>query len=207
MCPRTAPQGSRIWGLSVCLLTWLTFLLGDLDCVFDLLGHLARMFSLHRNLEDFGMLHFHWVHGWMDMCVRILFTGSLLGSCLEILSNCSPALSVIALSTPLPSKICEVVHHGRQLGVHIRVTLLTCAELCSQLQLCSTARSLHSDPLAGSLASSPRSALAVLRQSSAPAGWSSRARETPSASCRALPGVVVTCSATMFVGRPVSCLV
>ena len=46
--------------------------------------------------------------------------------------------------------------------------------------------------LAGSLASSSRSAPAVPRQSSAPAGWSSRARDTPSASCRALPGVVVT---------------
>ena len=31
-----------------------------------------------------------------------------------------------------------------------------------------------------------------LNQSSVPAGWSSRARETPSASCRVLPGVVVT---------------
>ena len=34
---------SRIWGISVCLITWLTFLLDDLDfrCVFDLLSHLA----------------------------------------------------------------------------------------------------------------------------------------------------------------------
>ena len=81
----------------------------------------------------------------------------------------------------------------RQLGVDVRVTLLTCAELCSWLQLCSTARWLHSDPsLAGSLASFSRSAPAVPRQSSAPAGWSSRARETPAASCRAPSGVVVT---------------
>ena len=89
--------------------------------------------------------------------------------------------------------LCDVVHHGRQLGVHVRVSLLTCAELCSRLQLRSTARSLHSDPsLAGSLASSSPSAPAVPRPSSVPAGWSSRARETPSASCRVLPGVVVT---------------
>ena len=52
-------------------------------------------------------------------------------------------------------QLCEEVHHGRQLGVHVRVSLLTCAELCSRLQLCSTARSLHSDPsLSVSLASS-----------------------------------------------------
>ena len=45
MCPRTVPQGSRIWGISVRLITWLTFFLGDLDfrCVFDLLGHLAPL--------------------------------------------------------------------------------------------------------------------------------------------------------------------
>ena len=40
---------------------------------------------------------------------------------------------------------------------------------------------------------------------SRPCWWSSPARETRSASSRALPGVVVTCSATMFVGRPVFC--
>ena len=96
-------------------------------------------------------------------------------------------------------QLCDVVHHGRQLGVHVRVSCLTCAELCSRLQLCSTARSLQSDPsLAWSLASSSRSAPAVPRQSSAPAGWSSRARETPSTSCRVLLGVVVT--------APVPCL-
>ena len=69
---------------------------------------------------------------------------------------------------------------------------LSC-QLCSRLRLCSTARSLrHDQSLAGSLASSSRSALAELQQSSAPVGWSSRDRETPSASCRALPLVVVT---------------
>ena len=81
-------------------------------------------------------------------------------------------------------QLCEVVHHGRQLGVHVRVRLLTCAELCSRLQLCSNAWLLRWElSLAGSLVSSSRSALVVPRQSSAPAG------------------VVVTCSATMFVGR------
>ena len=75
------------------------------------------------------------------------------------------------------AQLFEVVHDSRHLGVHIRVTLLTCAELCSRLQLCSTARSLHSDPsLAGSLASSSRSTPTVPRQSSAPAGWSSPLR-------------------------------
>ena len=60
-------------------------------------------------------------------------------------------------------QLCEMVHHGRQLSVHVRVSLLTCAELCSRLQLCSTARSLHSDPsLAGSLASSSRLLLRYL---------------------------------------------
>ena len=43
-------------------------------------------------------------------------------------------------------QLCEVVHHGRPLGVHVRVSLLSCAELCSRLQLRSTTRSLHSDP-------------------------------------------------------------
>ena len=59
--------------------------LGDLDlcCIFDLLVHLGtflswRMLSLRRHLEDFGLRHLHWVHGWLDTCVRNLFTGSLL---------------------------------------------------------------------------------------------------------------------------------
>ena len=30
----------------------------------------------------------------------------------------------------------DVVHYGRQLDVHVPVNLLTCAELCSRLQLC-----------------------------------------------------------------------
>ena len=50
------------------------------------------------------------------------------------------------LSCALVVQFCEVVHRGRQLDVHVRVSLLTCAELCSRLQLCSTARSLRSDP-------------------------------------------------------------
>ena len=50
---------------------------------FNLLVHLGpflsgRMLSLRRHLEDFWLLHLHWVHGWLDTCVRHLFTGSLL---------------------------------------------------------------------------------------------------------------------------------
>ena len=76
-------------------------------------------------------------------------------------------------------QLCEGVHHGGQLGVHVRVSLLTCAELCPRLLLGSTARSLRSDPSpAGSLVSSSRSP-AVPRQSSAPAGWSSRVSLRP----------------------------
>ena len=36
------------------------------------------MLSLRRHLEDFGLLYLHWVHGWLDTCVRNLFTGSRL---------------------------------------------------------------------------------------------------------------------------------
>ena len=42
------------------------------------------MLSLRRHLEDFGRLHLHWVHGWLDTCVRNFFTGYRL----ETLSNC-----------------------------------------------------------------------------------------------------------------------
>ena len=38
----------------------------------------GEMLSLRRHLEDFGLLYLHWVHGWLDTCVRNLFTGSLL---------------------------------------------------------------------------------------------------------------------------------
>ena len=41
------------------------------------------MLSLCRHLEDFGLLHLHWVQGWLDTCVRNLFTGSLLDAVLR----------------------------------------------------------------------------------------------------------------------------
>ena len=50
---------------------------------FNLLVHLGhflcgRMLSLRRHFEDFGLFHLHWIHSWLDTCVRNLFTGSLL---------------------------------------------------------------------------------------------------------------------------------
>ena len=81
------------------------------------------------------------------------------------------SLSVTTYVNATVAQLFEVVHHGRQLSVQVRVTLLTCAELCTRLQLCSTARTFHSDPsLAGSLTSSSQAAPAVPRQSSAKAG-------------------------------------
>ena len=74
-------------------------------------------------------------------------------------------------------QLCEVVHHGGQFCVHFRVSLDSSSDVMS---------------------SSGSMIVTFLL-------WSSPARETRSASCRALPGVVVTCSATMFVGRPVFC--
>ena len=80
-----------------CLLTLSTFLLDVrilFHCTFILMiltstASTARLFtwvfycpsemvSLRRHLEDFGLLYLHWVHGWLDTCVRNLFTGSLL---------------------------------------------------------------------------------------------------------------------------------
>ena len=49
----------------------------------------ARTPSLHRHLEDFGLLHLHWVDGWLDMCVHNLFNDSLL----------DPVLSEAAIGT------------------------------------------------------------------------------------------------------------
>ena len=34
--------------------------------------------EMRRHLEDVGLLYLQWVHGWLDTCVRKLFTGSLL---------------------------------------------------------------------------------------------------------------------------------
>ena len=90
-------QEFRIWRISFCLLTWSTFLL-DVRILFHytfilmiltLTASSTRLFtrdfscpgemlSLRRHLEDFGLLYLHWVHGWLDTCVRNLFTGSLL---------------------------------------------------------------------------------------------------------------------------------
>ena len=47
---------------STCLVTW----------------EKGRMLSLRRSLEYFGLLHLHWVDGWLDMCVHNLFNHSLL---------------------------------------------------------------------------------------------------------------------------------
>ena len=41
------------------------------------------MFSLHRNLEDFELLHLHRLHCWLDMCVCHLFNDSQLDSVLR----------------------------------------------------------------------------------------------------------------------------
>ena len=93
---------SNLWNFSLlahlvdCFPGWsdslsLHFHLDDLDlhCIFGLFVHLgpflsSRMLSVRRHLEDFGLFHLHLVHGWLDTCVRNLFTGY----CLEILSNC-----------------------------------------------------------------------------------------------------------------------
>ena len=63
----------------------LHFHLDDLDihCIFDLLVHMGPflpggVLSLRRHLEDFGLLHLHWCHGWLDTRSRNWFTGSLL---------------------------------------------------------------------------------------------------------------------------------
>ena len=48
----------------------------DLHCIFDSLVQLGLFLRSH--LEDFGLLYLHWVHGWLDTCVRNLFTGPLL---------------------------------------------------------------------------------------------------------------------------------
>ena len=55
----------------------------DLHCIFDLLVYLGhflsgRVVSLRRHLEDVGLLH-----GWLDTCVRKLFTGPLLDAVLR----------------------------------------------------------------------------------------------------------------------------
>ena len=90
-------QGSRIWRISFCLLTWSTLLLDVqilFHCTFILMiltftASSTRLFtcdfscpgemlSLRRHLEDFGLLYLHWVHGWLDTCVRNSLTGSLL---------------------------------------------------------------------------------------------------------------------------------
>ena len=66
----------------------LHFRLDDLDlhCVFDLLVHLGEYaFPASCHLEDVGLLHLRWVHGWLDTCVRNLFTGSLLCRRLSVL--------------------------------------------------------------------------------------------------------------------------
>ena len=107
---------------------------------------------------------------------------------------------------------------------------LTCARLCCRLQQlfdCSICRAQILSPLQWFAALGSRCRLldvparfapAIPPRCSAPAGWSARPWETPSASCRALPRcvrdrclgrrpshvllVVVTCSATMLDGRP-----
>ena len=96
ICPGTAPQPFRIWSNSFCLLTWSTFLLDVrilFHCTFILMilpftafstrlstwnfSCPGEMLSLRRHLEDFGLLYFNWVHGWLETCVRNLFAGSL----------------------------------------------------------------------------------------------------------------------------------
>ena len=47
----------------------------------------TRMFSLRRNLEDFGLLHLHPVHCWLDMCVCHLFNDSLLAPVLRLICS------------------------------------------------------------------------------------------------------------------------
>ena len=42
------------------------------------------MVGMDRHLEDFGLLYLHWVHGWLDTCVRNLNTGSLLDPVLRL---------------------------------------------------------------------------------------------------------------------------
>ena len=55
----------------------------------DLLAHLIdlllddRILSLHDVLDDLGLLHLHGVYDLLDMLVRNLFTGSLLGRALR----------------------------------------------------------------------------------------------------------------------------
>ena len=85
------------------------------------------------------------------------------------ISTARLSLSVITFSTPLSFNFARwftTADNSVFTFVSVFSRVLSCV-----LQLCSTARSLHSDPsLAGSLASSSRSAPAVPRQYSAPAG-------------------------------------
>ena len=77
----------------------------DLHCILDLFVHLGPF--LRRHLEDFGLLHLHWVHGWLDTCVRNLF----IGYCLEILSNCRlSALRVLNMLRDF-RKLDDLLHH------------------------------------------------------------------------------------------------
>ena len=81
--PMNCPSGSRIWGIAVCLITWLTFLLGGLDLrsEFNLLGDLAP-FSGHSDVLCIVILKILGCFTSLDMCVCHLFNDSLLDTVL-----------------------------------------------------------------------------------------------------------------------------